>query len=605
MKLHKVFGLLAIGLLSLGLFAVGCAGTVPAGSQAAATDPREADLAGARAVFDANLAAIQNEDTEGYLNCYWQDPALTRNGPGGPSHGYSEWAKGVGGGWPEVFEGTHLDLTWLREGVVYGSYRYRVRFSGQEATGISERVFLKTEQGWKIAVTTAFGDLPGTPPPALVLQGATVFVGDELEPAENAVVVIRNGLIDCVGRDCDIPETGVELFDATGMWIIPGLIDTHVQYSQTGGIDTSPSSFDLRDVFDLPEIATKLKQNPERIHKALLGSGVTTVLDVGGYPWTFDLAADSTNTEAPRVYATGPAISFGESRDGLPAERRTLEPSNMRSDVRELVRYLHGAGAHAVCFRFSPVMPPYAGEYLEELADEAAGFDLPVLVETTEMLHAVRSIPLKPRLMLRSVESDPFKAEMVQLMIGSGASFATGISVPHGYNEVFQIATKQKKFAIDDPHAVVHSDFLKFGEVMPSIRRRLVVPENESLFDEVMNRLHVIGTQNAALLHRKEAPLVLGTDSGSPFVFHGPAVFFELENLQKAGIDAPSLLQVATINGARALGIDHQVGSLDSGKVADMVILKKDPTKDISHLRSLQYVVRGGELRSVDEFRQQ
>ena len=54
----------------------------------------------------------------------------------------------------------------MRTGLVYGTYRYRVRYGGQEVAGLSERLFVKTASGWKITATTAFQEPPGTAPPA-------------------------------------------------------------------------------------------------------------------------------------------------------------------------------------------------------------------------------------------------------------------------------------------------------------------------------------------------------------------------------------------------------------------------------------------------------
>ena len=66
--------------------------------------------------------------------------------------------------WPDHFQATDLRVHSLRPGVVYGQYRYRVRYGEEEQEGISERLFLQTEDGWRIAVTTAFGAPMGALP---------------------------------------------------------------------------------------------------------------------------------------------------------------------------------------------------------------------------------------------------------------------------------------------------------------------------------------------------------------------------------------------------------------------------------------------------------
>jgi imidazolonepropionase-like amidohydrolase len=71
----------------------------------------------------------------------------------------------------------------------------------------------------------------------------------------DSVVVIRDGKIDCAGHRerCPVPA-GVEVLNLTGLWITPGLVDTHVHFSQTGWADGRPDSLDVRDRFPYPEV---------------------------------------------------------------------------------------------------------------------------------------------------------------------------------------------------------------------------------------------------------------------------------------------------------------------------------------------------------------
>lgn len=118
---------------------------------------RAAAEAGARAVFERNLAAIEARDTAAYLDCYLRSEHLVRNGFGGVQLGFDGLASGVQEGWPDRFEANELQVFAVSDEVVYGQYRYRVTYGADVQEGISERVFLLTSEGWRIAVTTAFG----------------------------------------------------------------------------------------------------------------------------------------------------------------------------------------------------------------------------------------------------------------------------------------------------------------------------------------------------------------------------------------------------------------------------------------------------------------
>lgn len=123
---------------------------------ARAAEPHAAAEAGARAVFERNLDAIASRDGAAYLACYLASDRLVRNGFAGVGLGYDELAASVGTAWPDRFEAHDLRVFAVTDDVVYGQYRYRVQYGDDVKEGISERVFVRTDVGWRIAVTTAF-----------------------------------------------------------------------------------------------------------------------------------------------------------------------------------------------------------------------------------------------------------------------------------------------------------------------------------------------------------------------------------------------------------------------------------------------------------------
>ena len=106
-----------------------------------------ADLAAARAVFEKNLQAIRDKSREAYLSCYLDSAGLALTSPEGFALGYAGLAASAGKGWPDHIDAADLHLTPIRPGVVYGTYRYRVRYGGREDAGLSERLFLATPKG--------------------------------------------------------------------------------------------------------------------------------------------------------------------------------------------------------------------------------------------------------------------------------------------------------------------------------------------------------------------------------------------------------------------------------------------------------------------------
>jgi len=96
-------------------------------------------------------------------------------------------------------------------------------------------------------------------------------------------------------------------------------------------------------------------------------------------------------------------------------------------------------------------------------------------------------------------------------------------------------------------------------------------------------------------------PIAVSTDAGNPGTLHGISIYDELEAMQQAGIPPADLIVMATKNGARTMDREGDFGTLEKGKMADLIVLERDPGSDISNMRSITHVMRGGLLRPVDQ----
>jgi imidazolonepropionase-like amidohydrolase len=115
----------------------------------------------------------------------------------------------------------------------------------------------------------------------------------------------------------------------------------------------------------------------------------------------------------------------------------------------------------------------------------------------------------------------------------------------------------------------------------------------------MMRERNGAGASSASLTNLRKVwdagiTVVMGTDAGNIGTLHGPAVFREMAMMVQAGLTPLEVLRSATANGARALGMEDQVGAIAPGRLADLVVLDADPLEDIGNSSRIRLVVKGG-----------
>ena len=154
---------LSSGRLSALLIAAAACSPVPMNTGTPTAVTTASDTVEARQLFEENIDAIHKRDRARYLATYLHTSSLARNGPTGLELGYENWSARRDSTWPDTLIAKNLRVTPIAPGVVYGTYCYMVTQKDTTSSGVSERVFVKTPEGWRIAVTTAFGLPVGAP----------------------------------------------------------------------------------------------------------------------------------------------------------------------------------------------------------------------------------------------------------------------------------------------------------------------------------------------------------------------------------------------------------------------------------------------------------
>ena len=106
---------------------------------------------------------------------------------------------------------------------------------------------------------------------------------------------------------------------------------------------------------------------------------------------------------------------------------------------------------------------------------------------------------------------------------------------------------------------------------------------------------------NVKRVHEAGVIVAAGTDAGNIGTLHGPTLFREFQLMEEAGMSPMDILTSATLHGAKVMGREAELGSIEEGKLADMVVLSSDPRSDVSHFSSIDKVIKGGTVYEPDQ----
>jgi imidazolonepropionase-like amidohydrolase len=428
----------------------------------------------------------------------------------------------------------------------------------------------------------------------VAVVGGTLIDGTGRTPVPDAVVVVREGRIVCAAArgQCRVPA-GARRLSARGQWIIPGLVDAHVHFSQTGWFDGRPDAIDLRDQFPYEEVEAALEAHPERALRADICAGVTSVFDVGGYPWTWALRRRfATDPRAPRIAAAGPLLSTIDYWVNLPAEKQFIYMAD-DSTVRAAVRAAAAFRSDAVkIWYLMPPQPPDTARIqglVRVTVEEATAHHLPVIVHATGLWEAKDAIRAGARVLVHSVFESPVDSEFIALAREHEIILVPTIMVPGEYVNAARFGADSLDYPLTCADSVLLTR-IRTTSVPADARARYAGTRMRALIGgEVRTAM-----DNTRRLAEAGVPLAMGTDAGNPGTLHGPSVYREMELMVEAGLSPMAVLVASTRTGATALGRDADVGTIEAGKAADMVALRADPTVDIRNVQQVVWVMKGG-----------
>ena len=389
------------------------------------------------------------------------------------------------------------------------------------------------------------------PKGVIALRGARVITMKGDEVIDNADVVVTANRITAVGpRDKVAIPAEAKVIDVSGATIMPGMIDTHAHWNDFG-----------RGLLDM--------QNWDFL--ANLAYGVTTGRDPqtsSNDIFAYQDLVDAGVIPGPRAYSTGPGVF--DTADLQSAE----DAVNIVSKYADYYR-THMIKSYMVGTRKQREWIVAACKELKVMPTTEGASDL--MLDSTHAIdgfsgneHALPIVPL-------------YK-DVVQLFAQSGISETPTLLVTYGgpmgedyFFERYDILddSKLRRFF---PHSILEAKG----------RRRMWFREDEYHFGQV--------AASAAKIAEAGGRICLGGHGE----LQGLQDHWELWALQSGGMSNLEALRSATLHGAEAIGYAQDLGSIEVGKLADLIVLAKDPLKDIHNSTSIRYVMKNGELFEGD-----
>src|SRR5947199_1159632 len=422
----------------------------------------------------------------------------------------------------------------------------------------------------------------------IAIVGATVIHPDRDLPsaiAPDSTVIVAGGRIESIGpAGSTAVPAGATRIDGKGKWVVPGLIDSHVHFFQSGNLYTRP---DVADFNAWMPYAKEVERNKRRLaatFKVWLASGVTSVVDIGGPFWHFEMRdAAVTSPAAPRVAVAGPLLSMVDRVKldlGHPPIIKIASADEARALVRrELERrpdyikvwFIHRQGDDLAA---QEAIVKAAGD-----AAHAAGVRL--AVHATELVVAKASLRAGADFLVHSVEDEAVDEEFLALAKKNRALYCPTLFVTLGYryalSNTWQPTEAERRLA--DPQILA-----AMNDLQKIPKEKLPERVAKAMSQPVPPKPSATALQNLRRIWDAGITVATGTGAGNIGTLHGPSVFREMEIMTQAGLTPLQVLRSATSNGAKTMRMERAIGTLAPGKLADLHVLDGDPLAAVTNL---------------------
>jgi imidazolonepropionase-like amidohydrolase len=438
------------------------------------------------------------------------------------------------------------------------------------------------------------------------LIGGTVINPADGKVLPNATVVIDGDKIERVAMGKQDAAALGKQIESVGKFILPGYTDTHIHFFQSGDLFTRPDGADLNAIRPYKDEVAWVKSHLNDVFERYLRCGITSVVDVGGPFWNFEVRKIANATQkAPRVAVAGPLIS-SVSRDKLdlgdPPIVKIDTPDQARAFVRklaeqqpDLVKIWYIVDKDHPVESFRPIV--------RATIEESHAHKIRVAVHATELETARAAVEEGADVLVHSVTDKPVDDAFVKLLKDRHTILCPTLVVFERYGRTFShqlnLTPEEQKWG--NPEVIASLDVTKIAQdkLPQRIKDALAKP------DDVLSRIkktYDVALPNLKRLEDAGVTIAAGTDAGNIGTIHGPALFREFQLMKEAGLTPRQILESTTVNAAKLFGGEtgSRIGQMAPGYLADLVVLNSNPLDDIAHASDIDMVIKNGVIYRAD-----
>ena len=405
---------------------------------------------------------------------------------------------------------------------------------------------------------------------SLLFENVTLIDGTGRPALPNAWVLVEGDRITRVAASEIEAPRGAQRIDGRGKFLIPGLMDMHIHLA--GGRGRGGPN----------------EQAGMRALHGFLYSGFTSVFDAGNNP---DYICGLRTREragqivAPRIFATGGVVTAPGGHGGgagatlvdqWPEDASLLDAHIAREpDLVKLTFDEHGWGTRPLIPLLEPELMAEVGRYFNE-------HGIRTTVHISHEYRARQAIEAGINTLAHPIIQGPVSEGFVSLMAATKVPMVSTLTIGEGYSRLVE----HPEF-LDRPIYQATYEPATLEQLRTTVRDCYAA----RTWTTWMKVMTPVAQENLRLIADAGGVIVLGSDQST-----GPASHRELELMVEGGIPALEAIRIGTLNAAIFMGKERELGSVEEGKLADLVLLSADPLENISHTQEIDLVIKGGKI---------